>query len=375
MMNVEPSFVCQAPVVYILYNRPQTVRKTFAVIRAVQPKTLFLIADGPKNDLDALKVSEARKEVEHIDWDCTVIRIYASDNMGCANRITSGLSTVFDQVDSAIILEDDILASESFFHFAQHMLIRYADDPDIMMVSGWNTLVSHNAGTCDAFLSKTCSNWGWATWKRAWQRFSMIPELSRLSEPEQLNQLRLNHDDDLWVTHTLFKLRERVWERYDAWDYQWVFSIYLHRGFCVTPAQNLCRNVGFDGDATHTSSHPVYPFYPIPDQHDNFFQKKSYSMMAFDDPSVLWYDRASILSTTIWSYASVRLFYLYFRNPSTRTSALHSSAWDIYLQPFYEAETSSEILNKLATQLQPEILTKYIDVFEKARIHIGHSDR
>jgi hypothetical protein len=29
----------------------------------------------------------------------------------------------------------------------------------------------------------------------------------------------------------------------------------------------------------------------------------------------------------------------------------------------------------LATQLQPEILTKYIDVFEKARIHIGHSDR
>ncbi len=41
MMNVEPSFVCQAPVVYILYNRPQTVRKTFAVIRAVQPKRFF----------------------------------------------------------------------------------------------------------------------------------------------------------------------------------------------------------------------------------------------------------------------------------------------------------------------------------------------
>ncbi len=374
-MNIEPSFVCEVPVVYILYNRPQTVRKTFAAIRSIQPKTLFLIADGPKNDLDALKVSEARKEVEHIDWDCTVIRIYASDNMGCANRITSGLSTVFDQVDSAIILEDDILASESFFHFAQHMLIHYADDPDIMMISGWNTLVSHNAGTCDAFLSKTCSNWGWATWKRAWQRFCMIPELSRLSESEQHHLLRLNHDDDLWVSHNLFMLRERVWERYDAWDYQWVFSIYLHRGFCVTPALNLCRNVGFDADATHTSSHPVYPFYPIPDQNDRSFQKQSYSIMAFDDPLVLWYDRASILSTTIWSYGSVRLFYLYFRNPSSRPSALQSVAWDNYLQPFYEVETSIEILNQLATRLEPGILTEYIDAFEKARIHIGRIDR
>ena len=374
-MNFEPSFVCEVPVVYILYNRPQTVRKTFAAIRSVQPKTLFLIADGPKEDQDAQKVSEARKEVELIDWDCTVTRIYASENMGCANRITSGLSAVFERVDTAIILEDDILASESFFRFAQHMLIHYADNPDIMMVAGWNTLVSHQSDRYDAFLSKTCSNWGWATWKRAWKRFCMIPELSRLPESEQHHLLRLNHDDDLWVSHTLFKLRERVWERYDAWDYQWAFGIYHHRGFCVTPTKNLCRNVGFDADATHTSSHPVYPFYPIPDHYDRSLVKKSYSIMEYHDPSVLWYDRASILSILIWSFTSVRLFYLYFRNPVSRPSVLNPLAWENYLQPFYEAKTTCEILNNLATQLEPGILTEYIDVFEKARVHIGHSDR
>jgi len=375
MMNIEPSFVCEAPVVYILYNRPDTVRNTFASIRSVKPKTLFLIADGPKDDFDALKVTEARKEVEYIDWECSVTRLYASTNMGCANRITSGLTTVFEQVDSAIILEDDILPSEAFFHYAQHMLIRYADDPGVMMISGWNALVSHNSGQCDAFLSKTCSSWGWATWKSAWECFRMIPGLSQLSDLDQESQLRLNHDDDFWVSHTLFKLRERVWERYDAWDYQWVFSIYEHRGFCVTPSHNLCRNIGFDAAATHTSYHPIYPFYPIPNKHHYSLYKQSYRIIEFDDPSVLWYDRATILSTTIWSYTSVRLFYLYFRNPSSRPSALHSVAWDIYLQPFYEAETSSEILNTLATQLEPKILTEYIDVFEKARVHIGHSNR
>ena len=48
--------------------------------------------------------------------------------MGCKKRISSGLDWVFNQVERAIILEDDCKPAESFFRFCDELLELYKDD-------------------------------------------------------------------------------------------------------------------------------------------------------------------------------------------------------------------------------------------------------
>ncbi len=52
--------------------------------------------------------------------------------------MSSGLQWVFDQVDEAIILEDDCIPDASFFPFCAELLERYRDDERVMAVSGDN---------------------------------------------------------------------------------------------------------------------------------------------------------------------------------------------------------------------------------------------
>lgn len=54
---------------------------------------------------------------------------------------------------------------------------------------------------------------------------------------------------------------EKFWEKIfentyrgtiNTWDYQWVFSCWIQNGLAILPNENLVKNIGFDGSATHT---------------------------------------------------------------------------------------------------------------------------
>jgi hypothetical protein len=38
-----------------------------------------------------------------------------------------------------------------------------------------------------------------------------------------------------------------------TWDYQWLYACLVHNGKCAMPYGNLVSNIGFGGEATHTS--------------------------------------------------------------------------------------------------------------------------
>ena len=101
----------ETPVAFFLFNRPETTARVFSAIARAVPSRLFLIADGPRENrpADAEQCAAARRVVERIDWPCRVHTNFAPYNMGCTQRMASGISWVFDQVEEAIILEDDCL--------------------------------------------------------------------------------------------------------------------------------------------------------------------------------------------------------------------------------------------------------------------------
>jgi len=110
----------QIPVVLFIFNRPETTRKVFSVIKNIRPSYFFLIADGPRDHISGEKEKcDAVRELvlKDIDWKCQLFTNFSEKNLGCKIRISSGLNWVFSKVDHAIILEDDCIPDPSFFSF------------------------------------------------------------------------------------------------------------------------------------------------------------------------------------------------------------------------------------------------------------------
>ena len=161
------------PIVFLIFNRPDTTKRVFEAIRQAKPKKLLVVADGPRDDRqgEAEKCAAVRSIIDTVDWDCKVLTNYADVNLGCGLRVSSGLDWVFEQVEEAIILEDDCLPHPSFFPFCEEMLDLYRHDERIMHIAGTNSLEEWKSDVQSYHFSYTGGIWGWATWQRAWKYY------------------------------------------------------------------------------------------------------------------------------------------------------------------------------------------------------------
>ena len=103
--------------------------------------------------------------------------------------VSTGLDWVFEQVEEAIILEDDCLPHPTFFRYCQELLEKYRNDTRIMMISGDNFQFGRNKTEYSYYFSRYTHVWGWATWKRSWSLF----DESMQTWPELRDQRWLEH--------------------------------------------------------------------------------------------------------------------------------------------------------------------------------------
>jgi len=122
----------------IIFRRPEHTSRVLESIRYYKPKRLMVIADGPRKDRPGEQEAceAARAVIDTVDWDCEVLKNYATENLGCGPRVSSGLDWVFSIVDKAIILEDDCIPHPSFFGYCCDLLEHYQDDKRVMHISG-----------------------------------------------------------------------------------------------------------------------------------------------------------------------------------------------------------------------------------------------
>ncbi len=171
------------PVVFIIFNRPDTAERVFEVIRQVQPTKLLVVADGPRSNRPGAeqKCMATRSIIQKVDWNCEVHTNFSDVNLGCRDRISSGLNWVFEMVEEAITLKDDCLPHISFFRFCQALLNYYRNDTRVMHICG-NYFGSSNQYLGESyFFSLFCPILGWVAWRRAWKYFDVaIPIWSEL---------------------------------------------------------------------------------------------------------------------------------------------------------------------------------------------------
>ena len=291
------NFQLKTPVAFIIFKRPDTTQKVFEAIRQAKPPKLLVVADGPRADRtgEAEKCAATRAIIDRVDWNCKVIKNYSEINLGCGKRVSSGLDWVFDQVEEAIILEDDCVPHPTFFHFCEELLERYRYDDRIASISGQNVQFGSRRTEYSYYFSRYPHIWGWASWRRAWQHYDFDMKLwPEIKARNLLRDILQDPEAEKCWSEIFQSIYER---RIDTWDFQWTFVCWIHSRLSILPNANLVSNIGFGTESTNTDDensryhnlateaikfpmkHP--PFIIRNAQADKFTQKTLYNYLGF----------------------------------------------------------------------------------------------
>jgi hypothetical protein len=247
-------FQLTTPVAFLIFNRPDKTARVFEAIRQAKPPKLLVVADGPRPDRpdDVENCKAARAIIDKVDWDCAVLKNYSEVNLGCGKRPATGITWVFEQVEEAIIFEDDCLPHPTFFRFCEELLNYYRHDERIMVISGNNFQFGRSRTNYSYYFSRYNHIWGWASWRRAWKYFDY--DLKLWPKIKNENWLTSILEDKTAVKYWTKNFQRTYEGEPTVWDYRWTFACWIQNGLTILPNVNLVSNIGFGEGATHTSS-------------------------------------------------------------------------------------------------------------------------
>jgi hypothetical protein len=241
----------------LFHARADHFSQVWAEVKKARPARLFLYQDGPRpNSNDMQGIMECRELVkdENIDWQCDVHRLYQEKNYGCDPSGFMSQRWAFSQTDKCIVLEDDVVPSQSFFPFCKELLDRYEDDEKITMIAGFMTEPSLHKDTENSpsyFFSRAFSIWGWASWARVVNNWD--GNYGFVRSPEQFAQLgekvALYHQrNDMLALCRQHAATGKEFFETIFWSY-----MMLHDGLAIFPSVNMINNIGLEG-GTHYST-------------------------------------------------------------------------------------------------------------------------
>jgi hypothetical protein len=261
-----------SPILLITFNRPNTTLKVLDAIKNARPTKLYVFNDGPRignpNDMELCK--EVRKIVQEEEWDFTPKYYFSNTNLGCKAGVVKAISWVFEKEDRVIIVEDDVVPVVSFFYFAEEMLEKYKNDERIAMISG-NNYTPINSIDSDYYFSRYGHIWGWATWKRIWDKFDVnVPDLKQAIQTGLLDSLTSGRRERNYLNF-YFKLllKEISNNTNNAWGPSFFYFRVRNNLLSIVPKVNLCTNIGFEG--THNTGKDDAHLWPTD---KNFILKK-----------------------------------------------------------------------------------------------------
>ncbi|MFA6103025.1 MAG: glycosyltransferase family A protein [Victivallaceae bacterium] len=240
---------CTVPILFLVFNRPETTIKVFEAIRQYRPQQLFIAADGTRPDRpgEAEKCAEVRKIADAVDWPCEIKTLFREHNLGCRDAVSSAINWFFENVEEGIILEDDCLPHPDFFRYCQELLEYYRNDERVMHISGSNFQRGLKRGDASYYFSSYAHIWGWASWRRAWQYYDA--DLKKLDITVLQNTFNSKKISKRWLE--ILQEVKNMNPHFNTWDFQWSYTLFEHNGLAVTPNVNMISNIGF-GSGTHT---------------------------------------------------------------------------------------------------------------------------
>lgn len=239
----------KSPILFLIFNRPDTTKIVFDEIRKAKPPRLYVAADGARASREGESeiCDQTRSILSLVDWQCEVYTLFREQNLGCRKAVSGAIDWFFEHEEAGIILEDDIVPAPAFFSFCDEALVRYRDAPKVMMVAGYNPLGA-NVVSSDSFFSENPTIWGWATWRTRWKSYDVS-----MSDWSENTFLDVAQNSLPWYVKEYYidAYKKTISGVMNTWDYQWTWTIQKSKGLVLKPVANLITNIGAQG--THAS--------------------------------------------------------------------------------------------------------------------------
>ena len=238
-----------APVVIFAFNRPDHLKRCIDSLvsnKESEFTEFWVFVDGPRSTDDEMKIHDVflilNKFKNRKNWHLR----FSEKNLGLANSVITGLNTVFEKSERAIIIEDDLVASPYFLEYCNFGLDKYEMDQRIASLHGFS--YGFNEPEKNPYFLRGADCWGWATWKDRWQLF----ETDSNKLISQIRGKRLKRKFDLDGAYPYFSMLIRQSRgEVNSWAIRWHASMFLANKLTLYPNQTLINNNGIDGSGTH----------------------------------------------------------------------------------------------------------------------------
>ncbi len=232
-------------IVIFCYNRPKHIKKLFNCLDKIKDRKLYIVSDGPKNNHDKYLVNQVREQIKSSNLNFKKQKFF-NKNKGVRKIFDLGLKWIFTFEKKIIILEDDIIPSQSFFKFCDKMLYKYQNKKIISQITGCNVNDKLTRKLqYSYFFSKYSNIWGWATWQDRWKDYD-----------NNFNKLNFLMNNNKFESSCLVKNEFKHWKKYfyihkknkniGTWDYAWTYTNFLKKRLSIVPKINLIKNIGYD---------------------------------------------------------------------------------------------------------------------------------
>ena len=244
------------PVLLIFFARSDTFEKVFEAVRKARPSTLLLWQDGPREDRpdDIENINKCRKIAENIDWDCTVYKMYNEKNIGCDPSTFMAQKWAFSLVEKCIVLEDDMVADETFFHYCKELLDKYENDQRINHICGINFFGEFNKCPYD-YLFAYNGTGAWASWQRVADEWDET--YSFLDNEYCIKNLKNRGRELTEVSLKTAENRRQIGKAY--WETILGMNAMLNNRLVIIPKRNMVTNIGLDENSTHGADVRLIP--------------------------------------------------------------------------------------------------------------------
>ena len=246
-------------VLLLFFTRSDTFQQVFNEVRRARPSRLFLFQDGPRGERDqaGIKACRAICADDQIDWECDVHRNYQPRNLGCMVAGYTSHQWAFSLADKCMVLEDDVVPSQSFFPFCKEMLDRYEHDDRITMISGFNVDEVTPHMPYSYFFTSAFSIWGWASWRRVvslWDgNYQFLDDAFSMRQLDALIRQRGYRKEFIQMC------RDHRASGQPQFESVFWATMLLGSGMAIMPQKNMINNVGASADSAHYSEFKTMP--------------------------------------------------------------------------------------------------------------------
>ena len=87
----------ETPILFLIFNRPDTTKVVFERIKEIKPKYLFVVADEPRVHADGEieLCKKTRAVINNIDLDCDLKLLFREEKLGCEKVTRPEISLPF----------------------------------------------------------------------------------------------------------------------------------------------------------------------------------------------------------------------------------------------------------------------------------------